>query len=135
MTTSEPIISSTVETWCGSAEIWTADTYHLAIRRSARLAVEVGTIIVRLPKKEIRFSPDDIVEARTFRFPVPSMTLVFSVGEQHALVSLFRFPSRLQEQFLEQTELQNVDRRTWRTGLEAGRDKRKYSLQSGRAKS
>ena len=135
MTTPEPTNLSVLDTWRGSGEIWTADSYHLAIRRSARVAFEDGKIAVRLPKKEISFSPDGVVEARTFRFPVPSMTMVFSYEKKHALVTLFRFPSNLQEQLLEETGLKDVDRRTWRTGLEAGRDKRKYSLQSGRSKS
>lgn len=82
-----------------------------------------------MPKAQIRFSPDDIVESRIFRFPVPSMTLVFAKDRKHALVTLFRFPRRLQDEFSKAAGIVIEDRRTWRTGLEARRDQKKYRLE------
>ena len=117
-----------LEAWRGFGEIWTRDTYHLCLRRSVTITADADQIRVLAPKARIQFSPGDVVEARAFRFPVPSLTVVFSHGEQHALVSLFCFPQRLQEQLSKDTGVIIADRRTWRTGLEAGRDQREYSL-------
>ena len=91
--------------------------------------MEDDQIRILLPQNQICFSPADTLEARTFRFPVPSMTLVFLHEHHHALVSLFCFPRRLQEQFFNDTGVDGSDRRTWRTGLEARRDQRAYALQ------
>ena len=127
--TAPETIPSPLETWRGSGEIWTSETYHLSLFGRTKLTITDGMIGVHLPKKQIHFAAGAIVDARTFRLPVPSMTLIFSHEGKHALVTLFRFPRRLQEQFLEETGLTITDRRSWRTGLEAGRDQKKYSLQ------
>jgi len=124
-----PCKATSLQAWRGFGEIWTQDTYHLCLRRSVHLAMEGDEIRILLPRNQIRFSPANLVEARTFRFPVPSMTVVFSHEQHHALVSLFFFPKRLQEQFFKDTGFGRSDRRTWRTGLEARRDQRVYGLQ------
>ena len=122
-------IPSSLETWRGSGEIWTSDTYHLSLFGRTKLTITDGMIGVHLPKKQIHFATGAIVDARTFRLPVPSMTLIFSHGDKHALVSLFRFSRRLQEQFIQETGLTITDHRSWRIGLEAGRDQKRFSLQ------
>ena len=123
---------SLLASWCGSGEIWTPETYHLSVRKAATVSVVDGQIEVRLPKTQIRFTAADIVEARSFRLPVRSLTLVFSLDSGHALVTLFRVPASVQDELAERAGFTIDDRRTWRTGLEARRDQRKYSLQGGR---
>ena len=116
--------------WRCAGEIWTAENYHLNIRRSAELCVNADEIEVVLPRHQIRFSSHDVIEARTFRWPVRSLTLIFSAGDQVGLVSLFRLRRRALEQFVAASGLSINDHRRWRTGLEAGRDKEKYCLHS-----
>lgn len=117
--------------WRGFGEIWTAQSYHLHLRRSFTLAIDKLAIEAQSPKKKIRIPISEIVEVRSFRFPIPSLTLVFKDGDSHGLVSLFCFS---QQRCLKLTELSGIaitDRRTWRTGLEAGRDQKQYGLQGG----
>lgn len=130
-TGSEPAVLD----WRGPGEIWTSETYNLQLRRKLTVAIDGLDIEIRSPKKQIRFPSSAIVEARCFRFPVPSMTLVFSHGEGHALITLFCFPRRARRQFTKQTGIVVTDQRTWRTGLEARRDQEKYALQGARPKS
>lgn len=137
MTTSAPHITDSEPAalnWRGSGEIWTSETYNLQLRRKVKVVIDGLDIIVQSPKKQIRFPSSAIVEARSFRFPVPSMTLVFSHGDGHALVTLFCFPQRARRQFSKKTGIVVTDQRTWRTGLEARRDQEKYALQGARKK-
>jgi len=115
--------------WRGFGEIWTAETYHLHLRPSFTLAIDPLGIEARCKKKQIRFSAGAIVEARSFKFPVPSMTLVFHHEGSHALVSLFCISKKSRDQFTDLTGVEITDQRTWRTGFEAGRDQRQYCLQ------
>jgi len=97
------------QTWRCAGEIWTSDTYHLNIFKFSTLNIENRMVEVTLPKKSIRFSLDDMIEARTF--------------------SLFRLPRPAIDHFLSESDLSITQQRTWRTGLEAGRDKKRYGLQ------
>jgi hypothetical protein len=126
---SRSIANSDLDSWRGFGEIWTRETYDLCLRRSVRVTVKEGIIEVVSPKKTIRFSTDEIVEVRMFRWPVPSMTLVFKQGSGHALVTLFCFSARRQNQFAEASGRTMIDRRLWRTGLEAARDQNSYALE------
>ena len=131
--TTPPSNAATLENWRGPAEIWTPDTYHLHLWPSATVRHEDKKIEVSFPKKQIRFSVSDIVEARAFRLPLPSLTLIFTLDEsqtQNGLVSLFNLRRSVLEAFLGQTGLILTDERAWRTGLEAGRDAKTYALQS-----
>ena len=117
------------QTWRCAGEIWTSDTYHLNIFKFSTLNIENRMVEVTLPKKSIRFSLDDMIEARTFRLPARSLTMIFTLDEQTALVSLFRLPRPAIDHFLSESDLSITQQRTWRTGLEAGRDKKRYGLQ------
>ncbi|MEM7386713.1 MAG: hypothetical protein AAF514_17385 [Verrucomicrobiota bacterium] len=121
--------SAGLGSWSGYGEIWTKDSYHLCLRRSVRLSIENEGIEVCVAQRQVRFSTRDIVAARIFRFPVPSMTLIFWQGDGHGLISLFCFPRRIQNEFLEEAGFEITDRRLWRTGLEARRDQENYFLQ------
>ena len=125
----EPQLNDLSTTWRCAGEIWTSDTYHLNIFKSSTLNIENRMIEVTLPKRSIRFSLDDMIEARTFRLPTRSLTVIFTLDAQTALVSLFRLPRPAIDHFLSESDLSIAQQRTWRTGLEAGRDKKRYGLQ------
>ena len=115
--------------WQGRAEIWTAEGWFLEVgKKAATLQADREVIAVSLRKKEIKFALSDVVEARLFRLPLPSLTLIFSMEEDYGLVTLFNFRAQAQQDLLKATDLTITTKRTWRTGLEAGRDKKRYRL-------
>ena len=127
--TSNP--SSPLETvWQGRAEIWTTEGWFLELRhKGATVQAERESIVVSLRKKQVQFALSDVVEARLFRLPLPSLTLIFSIGEDYGLVTFFNFRAQAQQDLLKASDLTITEKKTWRTGLEAGRDKKKYRLQ------
>ena len=115
--------------WQGRAEIWTREGWFLELRNQvATLQASRESIAVSLSKKEVQFALSNVVEARLFRLPLPSLTLIFSIGEDYGLVTLFNFRRQAQQDLLKASGLTITGKRTWRTGLEAGRDKKKYRL-------
>ena len=121
--------SPPVTIWQGRAEIWTSEGWFLEVgKKAATLRADRESIAVSLRKKEIQFALSDVVEARLFRLPLPSLTLIFFLGEDYGLVTLFNFREQAQQKLLKASDLTITERRTWRTGLEAGRDKKKYQL-------
>ncbi len=114
--------------WRGPAEIWTQAGWRVGFRGEVRYAQTGGELTVELPKMQVAFTVADVVFARRYLLPVPSLTVIFKQGAKYGLVSFFLCGKGSCARLAEACGLEIDEVKMWRTGLEAGRDQRAYGL-------
>lgn len=114
--------------WRGSTTIHTATFYTNGTWPLGVLKIEPGRIEVKSLHRRISFTPEKVIELRMFRFPFPTMEVVFCDGNGHALATFSALRYRKLKALIEDAGFKVSSEKAVYTGWDMAERSSKYGL-------